>query len=346
MSLTPRERVTAQIHHQETDRVPYVLGFEEDVAEGLDAYYGGPAWRDLIDNDINRRMGLADVLDVHSAGERTFTDPYGAVWRVDRRPYHLEEPALKSPSLKGYQFPDVDALFELEWKEETLRSFEQHPDHFNVVGFGMGLFERPWSLRGFDESLMDAAANEGFYLEMIDRLAEHHMAIVERLLEFPIDGIMFCDDWGYQQGVLLGPGRWRRLLKPYYARMYARVHEAGKYTLSHCCGGVREIIPDLIEIGLDVLQSVQPEPPGMDPYQLKRDFGDQITFWGGLGSQSTIPFGTPDEIRSEIARLCREMGRGGGYILTPAKPLQPGTPIENAAAVVEAFLEQAGTPFP
>ncbi len=103
---------------------------------------------------------------------------------------------------------------------------------------------------------------------------------------------------------------------------------------------------DIIEIGLDVLESVQPEAVGMNPYGLKCRYGNRITFWGGLGSQSTIPFGAPDEIRAEVAKLCREMGRGGGYILSPAKPLQPETPTENAAAVVEAFLEQAGVTFP
>lgn len=82
------------------------------------------------------------------------------------------------------------------------------------------------------------------------------------------------------------------------------------------------------------------------PYELKREYGDQITFWGGLGSQSTIPLGTPEEIKAEVARLCREMGRGGGYILGPAKALQPETPTGNAAAVVEAFLQQAGVAFP
>jgi len=181
---------------------------------------------------------------------------------------------------------------------------------------------------------------------LIARLTEHQMGIVERLLELPVDGILFADDWGYQQGVLVGAERWRRLFKPGLARLYGRAHEAGKFTLTHCCGGIEEILPDLIEIGLDVYQSVQPEPKNNNPYELKRKYGDRITFWGGLGSQSTIPFGTPDEIRAEVARLCREMGRGGGYVLAPAKALQPGTPMENAAAVVEAFLQQAGVPFP
>lgn len=107
---------------------------------------------------------------------------------------------------------------------------------------------------------------------------------------------------------------------------------------SHSCGSVAAIVPDLIEIGLDVLESVQPEAADMNPYELKRRFGRDICFWGCLGSQSTIPFGTPASIQAEVARLKREMSRGGGYILAPAKPLQPETPTENAVAIVEAFI--------
>jgi uroporphyrinogen decarboxylase len=109
--------------------------------------------------------------------------------------------------------------------------------------------------------------------------------------------------------------------------------------LSHCCGSVADILPDLIETELDVLESVQPE--AMDPYDLKKQYSQEITFWGGLGSQTTIPFGTPKDIHGEVQKLCREMGKGGGYILAPSKALQPETPTENAAAVVEAFIEQA-----
>ena len=99
-------------------------------------------------------------------------------------------------------------------------------------------------------------------------------------------------------------------------------------------------MPDVIEIGLDVIESVQPEPAGMNPYELKKKWGDKITFWGCLGSQSTLQFGTPQQIRDEVKKLCREMGKGGGYILHPAKGLQPGTPVGNAAACVEAFVNQ------
>ncbi|MHB0874738.1 MAG: uroporphyrinogen decarboxylase family protein [Anaerolineae bacterium] len=336
--MTPKELVTAQIRHEETPHVPYAIGFEGDVLERLDGHYGGAWWRDLVDSAILHVPG-ADLSVDQSSGPLT-TDTYGSLWRVDRRPFHLERPALAEPSLKGYRFPSVDECFAPGWEQATMAAIEEASGHFLVVGFGFGLFERTWTLRGFDGALMDAAADPGFYDDLVEAISEHQLAIIDRLLPLPVDAIMFSDDWGYQRGVLLGNERWRRFIKPRLAKQYERVHAAGKYTISHCCGCVSDIVPDLIEIGLDVLESVQPE--AMDPYDLKRLYGGDITFWGGLGSQFTIPFGMPAGIRSEVGRLCREMGRGGGYILGPAKALQPETPTLNAAAVVESFLEQAG----
>jgi len=344
MSLTPKDRVLAQIHHQETDSIPYTLRVEKGVAEQLDAYYGGDAWRSLIDDAIRRLPG--PELEVYDEGEMYYTDLYGSVWQVDHRPFHLVEPVLKTPSLDGFTLPDMDAIFEPGWEKKVLQAIEEQKDRFLVIGFGVGLFERSWSLRGFEDALVDTVAHPDFYEELIERLTDHQIKIIERLLELPVDGILFADDWGYQQGVLIGADRWCKIFKPHLARLYQRVHKAGKYVLTHCCGSIEEILPDVIEIGLDVYQSVQPEARNSNPYELKRKYGDKITFWGGLGSQSTIPFGTPDEIRAEVDKLCREMGRGGGYILCPAKPLQPGTPTGNAAAVVEAFLQQSGVTFP
>jgi uroporphyrinogen decarboxylase len=340
MTMTSKDRVIAQIQHRETDFVPYTLSWEGDVPERLDAWYGSADWRSQVDNDI-RWLASPDLV-VNEFERPTTTDHFGSVWRTDRRPFHLEKPALSEPTLKDYAFPALEEIFYPGWKEEVTRAATEHNDHFVVATFGFGLFERTWCLRGFNEALMDAAGDPDFYDELVERISEHQMAIIERLLEIPIDGVMFSDDWGYQQGILLGPERWRRFIKPRLAQQYARVHAAGKFVLSHCCGSAVAVIPDLIEIGLDVLESVQPEAAGMNPYELKRRFGRDIAFWGGLGSQSTIPFGAPGEIRAEVARLCREMGRGGGYILSPAKALQPETPTANAAAVVEAFLAQSG----
>jgi uroporphyrinogen decarboxylase len=341
--LSRKELVLGQIAHRETWPIPYNLGIDQEVGVRLDEHYAGTAWRDRVVNSIGR-WDPAGMVVQRRGDDPLSTDHYGTLWQLDRRPFHLVEPALKEPSLAGYSFPCLDALFGESWRDEAMGCIDAQraAGQFVAVGFGFGLYERTWTLRGFNEAMMDAAAEPEFYDALCQAVAEHQMAIIERLLELPIDGIMFSDDWGYQRGVLLGDGRWRRFIKPRLARMYDQVHAAGKVTLSHCCGSVATIMPDIIEIGLDALESVQPEADGMDPFALKREYGADITFWGGLGSQSVIPFGTPADIRDNVKRLCDELAVGGGYILGPAKSLQPETPTENAVAVIEAFNDFSG----
>jgi uroporphyrinogen decarboxylase len=174
-----------------------------------------------------------------------------------------------------------------------------------------------------------------FYAALLDGILELHLQIVARLLALPVDGILLSDDWGEQRGVIMGPRLWRRFIKPRAAQFNAAVHAGGKRTFQHCCGNVTDILPEMIEIGLDVLESVQPE--AMDVYAIKRRFGRELRLWGGLGTQQLIPFGSPAAIQAEVARLRQELGHGGGYILAPAKPLMQEVPTENAVAVLEAF---------
>lgn len=185
---------------------------------------------------------------------------------------------------------------------------------------------------------MDCIAEEDFYAELLDRMTDLTVALVNACAEIPADALMLADDWGDQRGVMIGPERWRRFYKPRYARIFEAIHAQGKVAIMHCCGSAADIMGEIVETGLDVLESVQPEAAGMNPYALKRAWGDKITFWGCLGSQSTIPFATPAQIRQEIRRLRGEMGKGGSFILAPAKPLRPETPTENAIAIVEEFL--------
>jgi uroporphyrinogen decarboxylase len=342
MSLTQKERVIAQINHEETDRVPYHLMFDpgSNIEERVDEYYGNNDWRSKVSNAIFQlplpSLGINIDLDVGR-----FTDAYGSKWRLDRRPFHLEKPALSGPSLDNFQFPKVSDLFDKDFETKSLQLIEQQKDNFVVAAYGFGLFERSWVLRGFENVLMDVVDNLDFYEELLDKLLDHQMEILERLLKLPVDGIWFFDDWGYQQGVLIGPNRWRKLFKSRYEKLYRRTHDSGKYVLSHCCGSIDKILPDVIEIGLDVYQSVQPEAKNSNPYDLKKKFGKDITFWGGLGSQDMIPFRSPSEIKDEIRNLCQNMSKNGGYILGPSKEIQPETPIENIIAVVETFIEQS-----
>ncbi len=252
-------------------------------------------------------------------------------------PTAVVEPGLKTPSLNGYAFPTFDDYFSAEAKGNTIKRVGENSNVFTIVSPGICLWQS-WYVRGFETTLMDCVAEEDFYAELLDRFTDLTVALIEACADIPADGIMMGDDWGDQRGVLIGPERWRELFKPRYARIFQAIHDQGKMSVMHCCGSSADIQADIIEIGLDVLESVQPEAGGMDPYELKKDWGDRITYWGCLGSQSTIPFGTPDEIRAEIRQLRTEMSKGGGYIMAPAKPLRPETPTQNAIAVVEEFL--------
>ena len=334
--MTPKETIVNQINHIPTPRTPYTLAYEEVVAVDIDRHYGSSAWRGSF---VPYIIGVSavDTNFNEDIGNGRFRDAYGGIWRSDRRPWHLEKPPLSEPSFIGYDFPQPDAFFRPALREKAAQTIDENPDSFIIGNLGWGLFERSWNLRGFENALADSALEPEFFGEMLDRLTDLYLAFVEYTVDLPVDGILFGDDWGDQRGVILGPDRWRELVKPRWKRIYDAVHAAGKIVISHSCGSVADIIPDVIAIGLDVLESVQPEAAGMNPYELKSRFGDGITFWGCLGSQSTVGRGTPEEIKAEVAGLAAEMPKGGGYILAPAKPLQPGTPTENAVAVVEAL---------
>lgn len=336
---TQRELVIEQIRHHETQPIPYVLEVDEEVGLQLDHHWGSPDWRAKIDNAIAYLPAPHDDLGIGNWEHGVIhTDLFGAKWLTNGTLTHLEEPPLKEASLKGFIFPAVDDCFAEGWEDAALAAIEANAGkRFLACGIGFGVFERGWTLRGFDNVLADSAENPRFYQQLVNRITDHQLALLERILKLPIDGIMFSDDWGYQKGVILGPPRWRKMIKPCYERLYARVHAAGKFAFNHCCGSIAAIIPDLIEIGLDVYESVQPEAANNNPYELKRNYGKDITFFGGLGAQSMAHY-APEDVRTEIRRLRAEMGRGGGFILAPAKPIPTGTPVKVAAAAVDEFL--------
>jgi len=342
--MKPRDIVINQINHKETDIIPYTLDFEGENEENLDKYYGDGKWQDRIQTFMKTVEVIDTMKKIQTEDENYHRDPYGTLWRMNLLPFHQEFPALTNPSFEGYSWPSPKE-FHLK-KEEIANSQktsnELKSDIFLIGGLGWGLFETGWDIRGFENVLTDIISEQDFFEELLDRITDQFLAYIdftcEKLPE--VDAIMFGDDWGDQRGIIVGPERWRKFFKPRYAKIYETVHNKGKYVISHSCGSVADIMPDIIEIGLDVLESVQPEALGMNPYELKKKWGDKITFWGCLGSQSTIQFGTPKEIHSEVNLLRNEMGKGGGFILAPAKGLQPGTPLENAVAVVEAFTDK------
>ena len=336
--MTNREIFSNQLNHIETPVLPYTITFDGDVGERLTEHYGSSDWTKRIQIFLEGSwcVGSTNRIPIDDMYER---DLYGGIWRKDCRPTHLETPPLSQPNFDGYEFPKAEVFFDHERKEADRIVCTNDTENFRLGFIICGLFECCWQLRGFENSLMDAVEEPDFFQEMVDRLTDLYLQFTDYMCELPLDGIFFCDDWGDQQGVIIGADRWRKFFKPAWAKIYERARASGKRIISHCCGSVVDIMPDLIEIGLDCLESCQPEARGMNPYELKKRYGDKMTFWGGLGSQRLLPFGTPESIRAEIAHMRKEMYRGGGYIMAPAKALQPETPTANAVAIVEALTE-------
>jgi uroporphyrinogen decarboxylase len=200
------------------------------------------------------------------------------------------------------------------------------------------VYEMYWRLRGMEEALLDMAMAPDFADTMLARCADFAVELGEQACQrFPLDWLWTGDDVASQQGMIMSPDTWRRLIKPHLARTFAVGKAHGLPVAYHCCGALRPIIPDLIEIGMDVLNPVQSSCPGMDPLELKREFGRDLAFMGGLDTQNMLPFATADEVRCETERLLDGMtADGGGYILAASHTIPPETPDENIFAMYAA----------
>ena len=349
--MNRRDEVLRAFRFEEVRPVPYTIWYDDDITQRLAEHYGDPDWHSRFHNYILRMTLEWEPKEYLASGH--YRDLHGTEWQ-EGTPRHLVSPALEEPSLQEYEIPnyvscltgDHDArvgqvggiLPSLSLENVRARIESEGADVFTVVGYGEGLFARSWMIRGYEEFFSDLILEPGFAHELLDRVLERQLELLDLLLELPCDAIIFSDDYGDQRGVATGPALWRKFVKPGVKKLYEKVHDADKLVFQHSCGNVFDIIPDLMEIGLDCLQSLQAE--AMPVYEIKRRYGDRLCLWGGLGTQRLLPFGTPEEIQEEVRRLKKEMGRGGGYVLTSCKPILTEVPTENAVAFIEEVTRE------
>ena len=334
--MTPRERVHQSLHHRQPDLCPWYLEFTQGALQAMIAYTGDPAVAERTGSHLARCKPLAPDAFVE---ERPgfFRDQFGVVWNRTIDP-DIGTPAgllLPEPRLGGLRMPDPNDP--TRW-ESFQRQLGEAGDRFTLMSVSYALFERAWSLRGMENLMVDMYEHPAFVDELLDAILEFQLGIVRASAGLPYDAVYCGDDYGQQQGMLISPHLWRRFFKPRLARLYAAAHDAGKWVFIHCCGNIVEILPDLIEIGVDCFNPFQPEV--MDVYQVKRDFGSRLSFYGGVSTQKLLPHGTPGEVKVEVGRLMREIGKEGGYILAPAHAVPRDAKPENLLALMEAVREQ------
>ena len=331
--MSIRQRTIDAIEHRPVDRVPYHIRFTKPAREKMAHLYG--------DRDFEATLG--NCLSVYRARRLTevraniWRDEFGVEWdrTVDKDIGVVVNTLITPETLGDFQFPDPDdpALY-----TDFEASGNEFGDTLAVAKLSYNLFERAWSLAGMENLLPAMIADKPFVGDLLDRITEYNLEVIDNVCKWNVDAILFGDDWGHQGGLLMGPHLWREFIKPRVTGLYQAAKAHGKYVFIHCCGAVQELFDELIECGLDAFNPFQPEV--MDVFEMKKQFGDRLTFYGGISTQKTLPFGTVSDVTDEVRRLLDEVGASGGYIAAPAHAIPPDAKPENIAAMIEILQNQ------
>lgn len=335
MESGAKELIRSAVEHREAERVPYNFMFSPPAEKRLKEYYGVEDLIAALEMPIFL-FGAKDkplYADPEVYGE-TITDQFGVVWstsKIDRG--SPIGPPLEKADLSRYSFPSADDPQRFSGLDGQVG---RRRDRFLIAVIG-DLWERAGFMRGLGNLCMDVLENPKFVEELLEGIKEYVIRTLEHLVRYKPDGVFLSDDYGTQTGLIIDPRHWRRLVKPRLREIYRAARRRGLVVMHHTCGNVREIVSDLVEIGLDILHPIQPET--MDIFSLKKEFGTDLTFCGGIGTQHLLPEGTPSEIRETVRRTVDIMAQGGGYILEPGITLQDDVPVENMAAMIESARE-------
>lgn len=329
--MNSRERVLRTIDRKPVDRVPYSFDLTSVIVRKLADHYMIPPdklfewigddlmylWPELVverfDTSLIDEFGVRrDISDqAHAIGD------WGSI---------LAYP-LPEPTLAGYRFPDGgDPRRFVGLDPEALKA----QDRFVIMSI-TGLFDLCWHLRGFENFMVDMASGDDFADTLLDRALKYALELVSAIPK-GVDGVRVGEDWGLQKGLITGAPLWRRALKPRLKILYDAIRARGLRLFIHTCGDIAELFPDIIEMGVEVVHPIQPE--AMDVPRLQREYGRDISMYGGIGTQSTLVYGTPGDVVA-VAKARLETFREGGYILGPAGAISTDAKIENVIALVD-----------
>jgi len=341
--MNSRERVQTALSHQPPDRPPVFATYVPEIEEQLRAATG------LTDPDLGVALGNDMVktcvgleLSFYGQPYPEYTDAWGIRWRYAQNKFGVfteiaEHPLAGDPAkLETFTVPDplADAQYEAFRKMKTLYGREK----WLIGSSQISIFEAAWYLRGLEQFMMDLALEPDYAGALMDKVMQFPLGAARQHAALGADMIWFGDDISGQQGMILSPEMWRAFLKPRYAALFAAAKQAKSDVkiAYHSCGNCAAILDDLVELGLDVLNPLQ--PLAINPFVIKKRYGQRLALFGGLCVQHVMPYGTPDEVRAAVRRLKTGCGAGGGYILAPAHHIQADTPLANVRAFYEEGL--------
>ena len=352
--MEPYERVVSAVRHQKPDRAPIDYIATPEIRVKLKKHLG------IDDNELLLQKLGVDIRRVQPrfAGPKEMTgmdgvsaqgkDFLGIIWKPVKNElgsyneieFHPLAHATTVKEIEEYSWPEVDWFDFSHVKDEIARINKDQ--RYSILYFAGGAFETPWYMRGMERYLMDLVECPDIAEAISSRAAEFYKKRALKAIEQSdgqIDMIGSGGDIGTQRGMMLAPDMWRKHVKPYSERLIRTFKDMGLITYYHSCGSIVPVIEDLIEMGLDILDPVQPLATGMEPEKLKQQFGDRLTFHGGIDEQELLPHATPEKVRNEVEHLIEVVGKDGGYIVCPAHAIQPDTPMENIMAIYETAKE-------
>ena len=350
-TMSRRERWQAVLRRQKPDRVPMDFQGTREALEGFMKADGVSDERALWERyHIDKRIMLTPryvgpVLpdDEDFYGCRFREVNYGSGVYRERVFGPLEGFETLDELRVGYRWPDLMDVLEFSGLQAEADRWAGYP----ICIFGSEPFLYYKYLRGEEQAFMDLALNPDIVEYCLGRLYDTCHNVTRKILESvrpgTVDMVIVAEDMGSQTGLLYSPEQIRRSFVPHFKRMTDLAHRHGAYVFHHSDGAIRQIIPELIEVGFDILNPVQHRCAGMDRVGLKRDFGDRLVFHGAVDNQEILPFGTPDQVRQEVVENIRILGEGGGFILGPCHNIQPNTAVANIVALYEAGYAEGGS---
>ena len=341
--MTSRERVLAALGYRRTDRVPCDFWAEEPTWNRLLEHMGHRD-RDRVLDELNVDIRHLDVptlpeLEVESG---VFQNLWGERYVYQQTPWGPQREDVQGAlaeatclgDLEEFAWPTPDQL-DYSALAEQCRRWDSHA---LLYGFA-DVWQRPALVRGFEGMFLDMAERPEWVHFLGQKFTEFYKEDYTRAAEATagrIDLFLLISDLGSQSGPLMSLEMFRQFVAPYLKQMIDHIHRLGAKVLYHSCGSIRAFIPDLIALGVDVLDPIQPTRPEMSPENLAAEFKGQISFHGGIDMQHLLTRGTPQQVRTEVSRYCDVLGRDGGYLLGPAHLFQPDVPPENIVAVYDA----------
>ncbi len=341
--MTPRERTHAALARKPADRVPLFMWFHPGTSKHLSHVLEIPArdvgeamGNDVVQAWVGNNYAMEGIVH-ENAGEK-HRDFWGIEWVKEGGVNQICKYPLENATdqeLPDYRFPE-DRIPELVRSMDGL--MENHNGFFVGCDISPCVFELMNRIRGMENSMLDLAVRSDASMALLERAGSFSTKLAEKAcVTYKLDWLWTGDDVGGQQSLMMSPECWRETIKPHLAKVVQVGKKHNLWVAYHSCGAIRPIIADLIEIGVDVLNPIQVNCPGMDPFDLKKEFGTELAFMGGIDTLELLPRGSADEVCRITEKLLDGMtGDGGGYILGASHTVPPETPIENIFAMCQA----------